>query len=63
VAKMILDVRGLINWIQIKNSVKWYWNVQPHILSIPNGNIPLGDEQIMFLLTQTSWLWKGYSLH
>ncbi len=22
---LILDVRGLIKWIQIKNSVKWYW--------------------------------------
>ncbi len=24
-ARMILDVRSLIDWIQIKNSVKWYW--------------------------------------
>jgi hypothetical protein len=31
-------------------------NVQPHIVSIPNGNILLRDEHVMFRLTQTSWL-------
>jgi len=28
-------------------------NVHPHIVSLPNGNIPLGDEHVVFLLTQT----------
>jgi hypothetical protein len=37
-------------------------NVQLHIVSIPNGNIPLKDEHVVFLLTQTSWLWRCYSL-
>jgi hypothetical protein len=31
-------------------------NVCPHIVSIPNGNIPLGDEHVVILLTQTFWL-------
>jgi hypothetical protein len=38
-------------------------NVRPHIVSIPDGNIHIRDEHVMFLLTQTFWLWKGYNLH
>jgi hypothetical protein len=30
---------------QVKNGIK---NVWPHIVSIPNGNIPLGDEEVVF---------------
>jgi hypothetical protein len=53
---MILDVRGLIDSIQLKKMRNGYGNVWLHIASIPNGNIPLGDEHVVFLLTKTSWL-------
>jgi hypothetical protein len=33
--------------------------VRPHIVSIPNGNIPLGDEEVVFWLTYISWRWKN----
>ncbi len=63
VARMIFDVKGLIDWIQIKNSVKWYWKCATSYCFNSHGNIPLRNENVVFLLTQTSWLWRGYSLH
>jgi hypothetical protein len=44
VARMILNVKGLIDWIQVKKIKNGIENAQSHILSIPNGNIPLEDE-------------------
>jgi hypothetical protein len=57
-ARMILDVRGLIDWIWKQNNVKWYWECAASYCLIPNGSIPLTDEHVLFLLTQTSWLWR-----
>ncbi len=58
-ARMILNVKGLINWIQKQNNVKWYWEYVASYSLIPNGKIPLGDEQVVFQLTYTFWLWRG----
>jgi hypothetical protein len=33
--------------------------VRLHIVSILNGNIPLGDEEVVFQLTHTSWRCKN----
>jgi hypothetical protein len=46
VVRMILDVRGLIDWIWIKNSVKWYWEYVAWYCF---------DSQ----WEQTSWKWTG----
>jgi hypothetical protein len=44
-----LNIKGLKDLIsnkkQVKNGIE---NVWPHIVSIPNGNITLGDEEVVF---------------
>jgi hypothetical protein len=42
---------------RLNSNKKTSWNgienVQSHIISIPYGNIPFGDEQVVFQLTHT----------
>jgi hypothetical protein len=40
----------------LKNSLKRYKQCKgSHILSIPNGHMPLGGEYVLFGLAHTSW--------
>jgi hypothetical protein len=41
---MLQDIKGFKDWIQIKTSWNGIMNVRFHIVSIPNGNTPLGNE-------------------
>jgi hypothetical protein len=53
--RMTLHIKGLKDWIQIKNRLKWYKKcVASYYL-----NIFLGDEKVVLRLTHTSWRWKG----
>jgi hypothetical protein len=54
VTRMFLNIRSLKDWIQIKKRWNGIENVQSHTILIPNGNIPLGDEQMVFWLIDIS---------
>jgi hypothetical protein len=68
---MTLDIRGLKDRIQIKNKLKWYkeylilfqFLMGTYLLEMKrscfNWHIFLGDEELMFRLTHTSWRWIG----
>jgi hypothetical protein len=55
---MFLDIKGLKDWIQMKTCWNGTKNVWSHTISILNGNIPFGNEQVVFQLTHNFWLWK-----
>jgi hypothetical protein len=58
-ARMTLNIKGIKDWNSNKKKVKnGIENVRSHIVSIPNGNIPLGDEKVVFWLTYISLRWR-----
>jgi hypothetical protein len=56
---MVLDARGWKNEWKYKITWNGVDNVNyhglPHIVSLPNGHMPIGGEQRMFGLTYTYW--------